>query len=70
MKQPTPELLAELKAYVLNRNDLAIIYNEDCLKTMSRMEDNSVDVIITSPPITKPGMRALFAKNTKEMRCE
>lgn len=26
------------------------IYNEDCLQTMLRMEDESVDLIITSPP--------------------
>lgn len=29
------------------------IYNEDCLKTLARMEDNSVDLIITSPPYNK-----------------
>ena len=26
------------------------LYNEDCLTTMSRMEDNSVDMVLTSPP--------------------
>ena len=26
------------------------IYNEDCLETMKRMEDNSIDLIVTSPP--------------------
>ena len=26
------------------------IYNENCLDTMSRMEDNFVDLTITSPP--------------------
>ena len=26
------------------------IYNEDCLKTLKLMEDNSVDLILTSPP--------------------
>ena len=26
------------------------IYNEDCFKTMSRMEDKSVNLILTSPP--------------------
>ena len=26
------------------------IYNEDCLETLSYMDDNSVDLIITSPP--------------------
>ena len=29
------------------------IYNEDCLETMKRMEDNSVNCIITSPPYNK-----------------
>ncbi len=29
------------------------IYCEDCLETMSRMEDNSIDLIITSPPYNK-----------------
>ena len=26
------------------------IYNESCLDTMSRMEDNSIDLVVTSPP--------------------
>ena len=26
------------------------IYNEDCLDTMARMEDNFIDLTITSPP--------------------
>ena len=26
------------------------IYNEDCLTTMSKMEDNFIDVVVTSPP--------------------
>lgn len=29
------------------------IYNEDCLQTLKRMEDNSIDLIITSPPYNK-----------------
>lgn len=29
------------------------IYNEDCLVTLGRMEDNSVDLIVTSPPYNK-----------------
>jgi site-specific DNA-methyltransferase (adenine-specific) len=29
------------------------IYNEDCLQTLSRMQDESVDLIITSPPYNK-----------------
>jgi len=30
-----------------------IIYNEDCLVTLSKMEDNSIDLIVTSPPYNK-----------------
>jgi site-specific DNA-methyltransferase (adenine-specific) len=26
------------------------IYNEDCIQTLKRFEDNSIDVVITSPP--------------------
>ena len=31
-------------------NTLDTIYNEDCLETMKRMEDNSIDLTVTSPP--------------------
>ncbi len=30
-----------------------IIYNEDCLETLAKMEDNSIDLIVTSPPYNK-----------------
>ena len=30
-----------------------IIYNEDCLETLARMEDNSIDLVVTSPPYNK-----------------
>ena len=30
-----------------------VIYNEDCLETLAKMEDNSIDLIITSPPYNK-----------------
>jgi DNA modification methylase len=30
--------------------ELNHIYNEDCLETMSRMENGSIDCVITSPP--------------------
>lgn len=29
------------------------IYNEDCLDTLKRMEDNSIDLVVTSPPYNK-----------------
>lgn len=33
--------------------ELNKIYCEDCLETLSRMEDNSIDLVITSPPYNK-----------------
>ena len=30
-----------------------IIYNEDCLTTLSKMENNSIDLMVTSPPYNK-----------------
>ena len=33
--------------------ELNKIYNEDCLITLSKMEDESVDLIVTSPPYNK-----------------
>lgn len=38
------------------------IYNEDCLNTMKRMEDNSIDLIITSPPYNKAGYEGFIRK--------
>ena len=35
--------------------DVNCIYNESCLVTMGKMEDCSVDVVITSPPYNKAG---------------
>jgi site-specific DNA-methyltransferase (adenine-specific) len=31
-------------------NMIGNVYNEDCLETMKRMEDNSIDLILTDPP--------------------
>lgn len=33
--------------------NLDTIYNEDCLSTLAKMEDNSVDLVVTSPPYNK-----------------
>lgn len=33
--------------------ELNKIYNEDCLLTMSKIEDNTIDLIVTSPPYNK-----------------
>ena len=37
------------------------IYNEDCLETLARLEDSSIDLIITSPPYNK----GVYAKPQK-----
>lgn len=29
------------------------IYNEDCLETLAKIKDNSIDLIVTSPPYNK-----------------
>lgn len=46
------------------------IYHEDCMKTLSRMEDNSIDLIITSPPYNKNAYAtgAGASKSWKAMR--
>ena len=33
--------------------ELNKIYEEDCLATLSRMQDNSIDLVVTSPPYNK-----------------
>jgi modification methylase len=38
------------------------IYNEDCLTTMARIKDNSVDLVITSPPYNKAGYEGFIRK--------
>lgn len=40
---------------------LDTIYNEDCLTTLKRLPDNSVDLIVTSPPYNK----GLYSKKSK-----
>ncbi len=42
-----------------------IIYNEDCLETMAKMPDNSVDLIVTSPPYNKGFYANKNAKQSK-----
>ena len=33
--------------------ELNKIYNEDCLETLAKMADNSIDLVVTSPPYNK-----------------
>ena len=40
------------------------IYKEDCLETLAKMEDNSIDLIVTSPPYNK----GLYWKDKKIVR--
>lgn len=35
------------KSNMIERN---IVYNEDCLNTLKRMEDGTIDMVLTSPP--------------------
>lgn len=32
------------------REDYILIYNDDCIKGMSNLKDNSIDLIVTDPP--------------------
>tara|TARA_R100000306_G_C4360731_1_gene135128 strand:- start:169 stop:891 length:723 start_codon:yes stop_codon:yes gene_type:complete len=41
------------------------IYNEDCLETMKRMENDFVDLTITSPPYNTGGQNAQTGRNRK-----
>jgi site-specific DNA-methyltransferase (adenine-specific) len=34
-----------------------IVYNEDCIQGLKRVPDNSVDLVVTSPPYNKNGFR-------------
>ena len=41
---------------------LGVVLNEDCLTTMGKLTDNSVDLIITSPPYNKAGYEGFIRK--------
>ena len=45
--------------------DIDRIYNEDCLETMARIPDNSIDLIVTSPPYNKGFYANKNAKQSK-----
>ena len=53
--------------------ETGVIYNEDCMETMARMEDDYIDLILTDPPYgtgkasgTKGKSRAEKTKYTKK----
>ena len=33
----------------MDNNDISL-YNEDCMEVLKRLQDNSVDLIVTDPP--------------------
>lgn len=41
------------------------LYNESCLKTMELLEDNSIDVVLTSPPYNTAKGRGTWSKEQK-----
>jgi site-specific DNA-methyltransferase (adenine-specific) len=41
---------------------LDLIYNENCFETMSKIKDNSIDLVITSPPYNKAGYEGFIRK--------
>ena len=41
------------------------IYNEDCLETMSKLEKQSVNVILTSPPYNMTKRKGGYADKQK-----
>ncbi len=56
------------KSDISNPDDVLInkVFNEDCLATMSKMPDNYVDLVITSPPYDGEGMRKYNGNNKFE----
>jgi site-specific DNA-methyltransferase (adenine-specific) len=42
---------------------LGKVWNEDCLETMKRMEDKSVDLIVTDPPYFQPAFHYAGTRN-------
>ena len=46
--------------------EINTIYNENCLDTMARMKDNSIDIVFTSPPYNrKRNDKYTFYEDTK-----
>lgn len=41
------------------------IYNMDCLEGLKQLDDNSIDLIITSPPYNKAGFNGVHKRNSK-----
>ena len=48
--------------------DTNVIYNEDCIKVMKRLPDNSVDLIVTDPPYLM-GYKTNYRQNKEHNFC-
>ena len=35
---------------VINNDCFNVVYNENCIDTLKRLDNNSIDLVITSPP--------------------
>lgn len=46
----------------MNKN---VFFNEDCLISMSRMDDKTIDVILTSPPYNMTKRKGGYADKQK-----
>lgn len=47
--------------------ELNTIYNIDCLEGLKQLEDNSIDLIITSPPYNKAGFNGVKKKSKNDI---
>lgn len=45
--------------------ELNKIYNIDCLEGLKLLDDNSIDLIITSPPYNKAGFNGVHKRSIK-----
>lgn len=45
--------------------ELNRIYNEDCLQTLARLPENSIDLVVTSPPYNKAGYEGFIRTPSK-----
>ena len=45
--------------------ELNKVYNEDCLETMKRMTDKSIDLVLTSPPYNTGKRKEYYSSNIK-----
>uniref|UniRef100_A0A6C0KFN5 C2H2-type domain-containing protein n=1 Tax=viral metagenome TaxID=1070528 RepID=A0A6C0KFN5_9ZZZZ len=61
------ELTTNLSNIKLENNNLHVIYNEDCIKGMKKLEDETADIIICDPPYN---IGKNFGNNTSKKEME